>query len=124
MPLYEFICPQHGIFELLCRIGVKEHSCQECGVVCDKIVSRPAVIADNFEREGVNGFYDPGTDKHWTSKNKYYSYLKSKGYGVYDPKHTKIRTQQERAVDEAKKHNKERKENIQRALTKHKVKVY
>lgn len=41
MPVYEFICPQHGVFEKnrLYKESSSPATCKECGIKCARILS-------------------------------------------------------------------------------------
>jgi putative FmdB family regulatory protein len=52
---YEFVCPNHGRFEQMCRTNVKVTECPTCGETCDKVPSAPAFIlkGEGWTKKGV-----------------------------------------------------------------------
>jgi len=124
MPIYEFECKDHGVFELILKMDIYNNfSCPKCSNPSPKIVSRPAVIADNFEKSGVNGHYDIGTDQHYTSKKQYYDTLKSKGYGVYEPGIKQI-SKDERLKKASEATRPQVREAIKKTFEEKKIKIY
>lgn len=70
MPIYEYQCPKHGIFEEISNIDMTNKKCPVCKVRCYKVVSLPSPA--HFKG---TGFYETDYKKkvgaNWDMWDKY-----------------------------------------------------
>lgn len=77
MPIYEYTCNAHGVFEHICPMAEKRSSepCPSCGVECDWTVSRVSMQPDSY----WNGKYSEQFGRTFTSKQGYEEAIKRSG---------------------------------------------
>lgn len=86
MPLYEFECPEHGVFEELFQhpVGAAQSDCPECGQESGRVCSVPVMRPDSYWA----GHYSLTLGRHFTSKSEEKRFLKERriedGGGVAD----------------------------------------
>ena len=58
--IYEYQCPEHGIFEAITKIEDRDNPCPcpKCGTLSDRIMS-----ATRFKLEGISGDFPTAADK-------------------------------------------------------------
>lgn len=65
MPLFDYICEEHGAFEkLIYHKDSYEQKCPKCGSVCHKVISQTAKMTTNW------GFWKKNVPKCFSPKNK------------------------------------------------------
>lgn len=110
MPVYEFLCTScDEVFQVIGKwdeVG-QEQNCKNCNSICKKIPSLTYNQSDQF----WSGVYAPNVDKWFTSKSKYYQYLKENNKVIVE-KGTKSLTPQEKAARNIAKNEKIRKEIV------------
>ena len=74
MPIYEYHCSEHGVFEHLSQVIRNEWDtqfCPECNAVCDSIVSLASMQPDKYWHGGFtpNGRYVQSTAEYAKAMN-------------------------------------------------------
>jgi putative FmdB family regulatory protein len=77
MPIYEYTCNAHGIFERLNSMAEKRATepCPTCGAESDWTISRVSMQPDSF----WHGKYSDQFGREFTSKKSYEEAIKSSG---------------------------------------------
>lgn len=49
MPMFDYQCKEHGVFEKMKKIAERETApCPECGETCPQIISPPAMVNGGY----------------------------------------------------------------------------
>ena len=55
MPMYTYICKEHGEFEKIKKISERHNcECPECGVVCEQALTVPAGVKGGFVDKSIS----------------------------------------------------------------------
>lgn len=77
MPIYEYTCNVHGIFEHICSMAEKRKSepCPSCGAESDWTISRVSMQPDSY----WHGRFSEQLGREFTSKKSYEEAVKRSG---------------------------------------------